>query len=80
MKSRLKKNYISRINKLMRYAKGWPLSLILADKRPIYNAEWRGYKALDKYARTKKGREDGSYEIHFGHVPSRLSHGKSLLV
>lgn len=75
MKSKLKQKYISKINDLRSYAPDWPLEILIADRRPCYNDEWRYYKQWDKYCRTKKGRLDGSYEYYFNKKPSRIAHG-----
>lgn len=79
MKRRLKSKYINQINILIKYANGWPLEIIIADRRPKNNEEYLYYKSFDKYSRTKKGRIDGSYESNFGIKPSRISHGCSKL-
>lgn len=76
MKRKLKARYIKRLNGLLDYCNGWPLNLILADRHPRYNEEWRHYKKWDSYARTKAGRLDGSYEYYFDKKPSRISLGK----
>lgn len=75
MKAKLKKTYIKRIEGLRKYARGWPLEIIIADRHPRFHEEQRHYKAWDSYARTKKGRLDGSYEYFFDKKPSRPAHG-----
>ena len=75
MKAKLKKNYVKRIQGLLEFAKGWPLAIIIADRHPRFHEEQRRYKAWDSYARTKKGRLDGSYEYLFDKKPSRIAHG-----
>lgn len=73
---KLKKRYIRKINGLRDYAKGWPLSIIMADRHPRYNTELTYHKKYDSYCRSKAGRLDGSYEEYFGKKPTRISLGK----
>ncbi|QOI66623.1 hypothetical protein [Erwinia phage FBB1] len=75
MKRKLKAKYIKQINYLIKLGNGWPLAIMIADRRPRYNEEFRHYAWYDKYSRTKKGRLDGSYEDNFGIKPSRIAHG-----
>ena len=75
MKAKLKKNYIKRIEDLRKYAHGWPLNIIIADRHLRFHDETRRYKFWDNYARTKQGRLDGYYEYLFDKKPSRIAHG-----
>ncbi|AFQ22209.1 hypothetical protein My1_050 [Pectobacterium phage My1] len=79
MRRKLKRKYIRRINSLREYAKGWPLQILIADRRPRYNEEFIYYRDWDKYCRTKQGRLSGAYEEHFGVKPSRLAVGNKRL-
>ncbi len=80
MKRKVKAKYIKQINYLIKLGNGWPLAIMIGDRRSSYNEECRYYKWYDKYSRTKQGRIDGSYEDNFGHPPSRFSHGKNISV
>lgn len=75
MKNKIKSRYIKQINDLMDSCKGWPLSMLIADRHVKYEQEHRYYLEWKKYSMTKKGKESGAYFIDFGKHPSRLSHG-----
>lgn len=75
MKRRNKQRYIKQINALIKFANGWPLGIIIEDRRPRYNEEYLYYKKWDSYCRTKKGRLEGAYADRFDLKPKRIALG-----
>lgn len=75
MKNKNKSRYVKQINDLMHTFKGWPLYILIEDRRAKYQNEYRYHLQRKKYYMSKKGRLDGSYYVNLGIHPSRISHG-----